>query len=104
MDLAQGTEQARLSHLMQSGGYQIRHSPVGFKSQFHVTTTPQWVFILSGEMLIGLQDGSHRTFKAGEHFYSNDVLPVGAVFDPSVHGHWSQQVGEQALVTLFVRA
>ena len=25
-------------------------------------------------------------------------------FDPAVHGHWSRQVGDQPLVTLFVRA
>jgi hypothetical protein len=25
------------------------------------------------------------------------------VFDPEVHGHWSRQVGEEALVTVFVR-
>jgi hypothetical protein len=29
---------------------------------------------------------------------------VGQVFDPKLHGHWSRQVGEQALVTAFVRA
>ena len=54
-------------------------------------------------MEIGLQGGNSRTFKAGEHFYSADVLPAGAVFDPKVHGHWSQQVGSDELVTLFVK-
>ena len=62
-----------------------------------------WVFILQGQMEIGLQGGDSRIFKAGEHFYSADVLPAGAVFDPTVHGHWSQQVGSDALVTLFVK-
>jgi hypothetical protein len=55
-------------------------------------------------MEIGLQDGSSKVFGPGEHFFSADLLPVGAVFDPAVHGHWSRQVGEQALVTVFVRA
>lgn len=101
--LTQGTPQAMLSELMTSGGYQLRHSPVGFRSQFHCTTTPQWVFILQGRMEIGLQDGSSRVFQPGEHFYSADVVPTGASFDAAVHGHWSRQVGDQALVTLFVR-
>ena len=101
--LTQGTPQAMLSELMTSGGYQLRHSPVGFRSQFHCTTTPQWVFILQGQMEIGLQDGSSRVFQPGEHFYSADVVPTGASFDAAVHGHWSRQVGDQALVTLFVR-
>ncbi len=55
-------------------------------------------------MEIGLQDGSSRVFKPGEHFYSADVLPLGAAFDAAVHGHWSRQRGADPLVTLFVRA
>jgi hypothetical protein len=101
--LDQGTPQSQLSTLMASGGYQLRHSPVGFRSQFHVSPHPQWVFILGGHMEIGLQDGSSRVFSPGEHFYSADLLPDGASFDARVHGHWSRQVGADPLVTLFVR-
>ena len=101
--LSEGTAQARLSPLRPSGGYQLRESPVGFRSTFHCTVTPQWVFILRGVMEIGLQDGSSRRFGPGEHFYSADTLPDGAVFDAAVHGHWSRQVGDEPLVTLFVR-
>ena len=102
--LDQGTPQSRLSALMASGGCQLRESPVGFRSEFHCTGSPQWCFILRGRMEIGLQDGSARVFGPGEHFYSADLLPEGAVFDPAVHGHRSRQVGEEPLVTLFVRA
>lgn len=103
VELNEGSPQSRLSALLPSGGYQLRESPVGFRSQFHCTPTPQWVFILRGKMEIGLQDGSSRVFGPGEHFYSADTLPPGAEFDPKLHGHWSQQVGEEPLVTLFVR-
>ena len=103
MALDEGTPQARLSALFTSGGYQLRHSPVGFRSSFHCTGTPQWVFILSGRMEIGLQDGSSRIFAPGDHFYSADTLPTGATFDATVHGHWSRQLGDEPLVTLFVR-
>jgi hypothetical protein len=102
--LTEGTPQAMLSPLMATGGFQLRHSPVGFRSQFHVSVTPQWVVILGGQMEIGLQDGTSRVFKAGEHFYSVDTLPEGATFDAKVHGHWSRQVGDEPLVTMFVRA
>jgi hypothetical protein len=61
------------------------------------------VFILGGQVEIGLQDGSSRVFKPGEHFHSADVLPAGAGFDAQVHGHWSRQLGDEPLVTLFVR-
>lgn len=101
--LDQGKPESALSALMPSGGYQLRQSPVGFRSSFHCTTEPQWVFILSGQMEILLQDGSSRVFKPGEYFYSADVLPVGQTFDATVHGHWSRQVGPDELVTLFVR-
>ena len=102
--LTGGKPQARLSELKASGGCQWRMSPVGFRSEFHVTETPQYVFILSGRMEIGLQDGSSRVFEPGQHFFSDDRLPAGASFDPAVHGHWSRQVGPDPLVTFFVRA
>jgi hypothetical protein len=101
--LPEGTPQAMLSELFPSAGYQLRHSPVGFRSQWHCTPKPQWVFILGGEMEIGLRDGSSRIFKPGEHFFSADTLPDGATFDPGVHGHWSAQRGASPLVTLFVK-
>ena len=101
--MPEGNPQAMLSALCPSGGYQLRHSPVGFRSQFHCTVTPQWVFILGGEMEIGLQGGMSRVFRPGEHFYSADVLPEGATFDANIHGHWSRQVGSDPLTTLFVR-
>ena len=101
--LSEGTPQAALSPLMPSGGLQLRESPLGFRSNFHCTGSPQWLFVLRGQMEIGLQDGSSRVFGPGEHFYSADTLPEGATFDPAVHGHWSRQVGPEPLVTLFVR-
>lgn len=102
--LSEGKPQALLSPLLPSNGYQLRRSPVGFRSDFHCTTgSPQWVFILQGQMEIGLQDGTSRVFGPGQHFYSADGLPDGAEFDPAVHGHCSRQVGPDPLVTLFLR-
>jgi hypothetical protein len=101
--LEAGTPQSMLSALAPSGGLQLRESPIGFRSQFHVTTAPQWVFILQGTMVIGLQDGSTRSFGPGQHFYSADLLPAGATFVAQVHGHWSALAGGQPLQTLFVR-
>ena len=103
MTMDEGTVQSQLTEVFSAEGYQLRHSPVGFRSQFHVTGKPQWVFILSGQMEIGLQDGTSRVFSAGEHFYSADTLPEGALFDASVHGHWSRQLGDEPLRTLFLK-
>jgi hypothetical protein len=104
IELSGGTPQAMLSRVFASSGYQLRHSPVGFRSQWHCTPQGQWVFILSGEMEIGLRDGSSRVFGPGEHFFSCDTLPAGASFDPGIHGHWSAQRGSAPLVTLFLKA
>ena len=101
--LDRGDPNVRLSSPFATSEMQLRESPVGFRSAVHVTTRPQWVFILTGTMEIGLPDGSRRRFSAGQHFYSADTLPAGADFDPEIHGHWSRQVGDEPLVTLFVR-
>ena len=103
IELREGSPAARLSPLMPATGLQLRQSPVGFRSEFHCTGTPQWLFVLQGQMEIGLQDGSARIFGPGQHFYSTDTLPEGAMFDPQVHGHRSRQVGGEPLVTAFVR-
>ena len=103
LPLTEGTPAARLSPLAASGGYQLRQSPVGFRSAFHCTGTPQWLFVLEGRMEIGLPDGSVRVFGPGQHFYSADTLPEGATFDPAVHGHRSRALDGQPLVTAFVR-
>ena len=103
VSLEQGNPQSMLSEVFASGGFQLRYSPVGFRSNFHCTGAPQWCFILAGQMEIGIQGGVSRIFRPGEHFYSADLLPEGATFDPAIHGHWSRQVGPDALQTLFVR-
>ncbi len=98
-----GTPQSQLTELMNSDGYQLRFSPIGFRSDFHVTKKAQWVFILQGQMEIGLQDGTRRLFTRGDHFFSNDVLPEGVQFNNKIHGHCSRQVGDEPLVTLFLQ-
>jgi hypothetical protein len=101
--LSEGKPQARLSPLLPTAGMQLRMSPVGFRSEFHCTENPQWLFVLGGQMEIGLQDGSTRVFGPGQHFYSADTLPPGATFDATLHGHRSRQLGSEPLTTLFVR-
>ena len=102
--LPEGTPQAMLSAVLPCAGCQLRLSPVGFRSEFHCTPRPQWVFIIGGEMLIGLRDGSSRVFRPGGHFFAADLLPDGASFDAALHGHWSAQRGADPLVTLFVKS
>jgi hypothetical protein len=101
--LGEGNPQVHLSDVLGAKGAQFRCSPVGFRSPVHCTGAPQWVFILKGAMEITLSDNSSRIFYPGDHFYSADTLPAGATLDPKVHGHWSRQVGDDPLETLFVK-
>jgi hypothetical protein len=68
VSLTEGTPQSQLSALMAASACQLRQSPVGFRSSFHCTGNPQWLFVLGGQMEIFLQDGSSRTFGPGEFF------------------------------------
>lgn len=102
--LDEGTPAARLSSLMKASALQWRESPVGFASDFHCTGTPQWLVVLKGCMEIGLRDGSFRRFGPGQLFFSADTVPEGQAFDPARHGHRSRQIGDEPLVTMFVRA
>ncbi|HSW16495.1 MAG TPA: hypothetical protein VLJ86_04660 [Ramlibacter sp.] len=92
-----------LTERMSGGNVQIRVSPRGYSMDFHCTTSPQWTFVLSGTLEIGLVDGSARQFRAGDHLFAVDTLAPGATFDPKVHGHNSRQVGDEAVVTALVR-
>ncbi|NUE67167.1 hypothetical protein [Snodgrassella sp. ESL0253] len=103
IELTEGNEKSQLSPWLNAEGLQLRHSPVGFESDFHCTGKPQWLFVLQGIMEIGLRDGSTRRFGPGEHFYSADTLPAGATFDPHIHGHCSRLIGNDPLITAFIR-
>ncbi|PIT53961.1 hypothetical protein [Snodgrassella alvi] len=103
IELTEGNEKSQLSPWLNAEGLQLRHSPVGFESDFHCTGKPQWLFVLQGIMEIGLRDGTTRRFGPGEHFYSADTLPAGAAFDQHIHGHCSRLIGNDPLITAFIR-
>ena len=102
--LGEGNPQAMLSKVLAASGYQLRHSPIGFRSQWHCTPQPQWVFILAGEMEIGLQDGKHAPLPAGRALLLRGYAAAGGDLRPRLHGHWSAQRGPRALETLFLKA
>lgn len=101
--LKEGNEKSQLSTLLPAKGIQLRHSPVGFRSDFHCTENSQWLIVLQGIMEIGLRDGSYRRFGPGEYFYSADTLPENVKFDPNIHGHCSRLIGNFPLITAFIR-
>ncbi|MCX8744703.1 hypothetical protein J3U68_04655 [Snodgrassella sp. B3882] len=101
--LDHGNERSQLSPWLPASALQLRHSPVGFQSDFHCTEKPQWLFVLQGMMEIGLRDGSTRRFGPGDHFYSADTLPENTAFDSNIHGHCSRLIGNTPLITAFIQ-
>jgi hypothetical protein len=93
-----------LSAPLEGGDVVLRQSPPGYSMDFHPTVSPQWTFVLSGVLEIGLPDGNKRVFRAGDILYSTDVVPPGVTFDPKVHGHDSRVVGDEPVVAVLVRA
>jgi hypothetical protein len=93
-----------LSAQMPGGSVQLRNSPPGYRMDFHPTVSPQWTFVLSGGLEIGLPDGTSRIFRAGDILYSTDMAPTDVPFDPKVHGHNSRQVGAEPVVAVLVRS
>lgn len=93
-----------LSAAMPGGKVMLRNSPPGYAMDFHRTVSPQWTFMLSGALEIGLPDGSSRVFRAGDVLYATDMAPSGVPFDPSIHGHNSRTVGDEPVVAVLVRA
>ena len=101
--LDEGTPQARLSALLAFGRLPAAPQPGGLSQQlplhWHAAVGVHPVRA-HGDRPAGRQLAHLRTRPAllfGRH------AAAGASFDATVHGHWSRQVGDEPLVTLFVR-
>ena len=66
----------------------VRFEP-GFDAGFHNTPTPTWMFIMSGQLELGLSDGVTRTLEPGDVVYFTDS---------DGEGHQSRVVGNQDVV------
>ena len=68
-------------------------TPAGNFLDWHPAPRRQWVIILSGELEIGLGDGSVRRFGPGD---------ARLVEDTTGHGHTTRVIGSQPCVMAFV--
>ena len=86
-------EHPDLSSLKGTTGIMFRESPSGNFIDWHPAPRPQWVIILSGQLEIGLGDGTLRRFGPGD---------ARLVADTTGHGHTTRVVGGQPCVTAVV--
>jgi quercetin dioxygenase-like cupin family protein len=66
-----------LSELHTATGIQIRSTPAGHFMDWHPAPRRQYVIVLSGEMEIGLGDGSIHRLGAGDVLLAEDVTGRG---------------------------
>lgn len=86
-------EGSGLTSLTPAGGIMFRETPAGNFIDWHPAPRRQWVIILSGELEIGLGDGSIRRFGPGD---------ARLVEDTTGRGHTTRVVGHQPCVMAFV--
>ena len=82
-----------LSKLQSTAGISFREAPAGNFIDWHPAPRRQWVIILSGQLEIGLGDGTLRQFGPGD---------ARLVEDTTGHGHTTRVVGNQPCVTATV--
>ena len=91
MDLESHPE---LATLQKAEGIQFRSTPSGHFIDWHPAPRRQFVITISGEVEIGLGDGSVHRFGAGH---------VNLAEDLTGQGHTTRVIGDQPRVTAIIR-
>lgn len=95
-----------LSPRVGASSLRLRRSAPGYTADWHVAGPPGepvLIVVRAGVLRIGLRDGTHRDFMAGDAFIAADALPEGAAFDPAVHGHTASVVGDGSLEAVHIK-
>jgi hypothetical protein len=87
------TARPELGSLTPTAGILFRESPAGNFLDWHPAPRRQWVIILSGELEIGLGDGTVRRFGPGD---------ARLVEDTTGHGHTTRVVGAGPCLMAYV--
>jgi hypothetical protein len=82
-----------LGSLTPTAGIMFRESPAGNFLDWHPAPRRQWVIILSGELEIGLGDGTRRRFGPGD---------ARLVEDTTGRGHTTRVVGSAPCLMAYV--
>ena len=88
--LGEGSE---LTSLTPAIGIMFREAPVGDFIDWHPAPRRQWVIVLSGDLEIGLGDGSLRRFGPGD---------ARLIEDTTGHGHTTRVVGNRPCLMSYV--
>ena len=82
-----------LSDQIKAENFRLRHSE-GYSSGYHVAGDPTLLIVLNGTIRTELPIGKSRTFTQGDLYIAEDYLEAGVEFNPTLHGHRAEMVGE----------
>jgi len=83
--------------------FRHRMSEPNYFSDWHVAGDATLIIIRTGTLRIGLRNGEHRDFCAGDMFVAKDRLQADEVFDEQEHGHTAAVVKNQVLTAVHIK-
>ncbi|MEM9415117.1 MAG: hypothetical protein AAGA29_06500 [Planctomycetota bacterium] len=95
-----------LSPRVGASSLRLRTSEPGYFADWHAAgprNEPVLIVVRRGVLRIGLRDGSHRDFAAGDAFVAADSVPEGETFDAERHGHTAAVVGDEPLEAIHIK-
>lgn len=92
-----------LSPRIDCSSLRLRLSLPGYTSDWHVASDPTLIIIRAGQLRIFLRNAEERTFVPGDGFIAADHVPAGQSFDPSIHGHRAEVVGNESLQAVHIK-
>jgi hypothetical protein len=92
-----------LSERIDAQNFRLRESLPGYRSDWHLSGDPTLIIIQNGILRISLQNGNYKDFKSGEMFIAADNLPENMVFDPKIHGHRAEVIGDESLLAVHIK-
>ncbi len=92
-----------LSPRIDCSSLRLRQSEPGYRSDWHVAGDATLILVRHGTLRLTLRDGSTRDFQPGDAFIAADRLREGESFDPTLHGHRAEVVGNQILEAVHIK-
>ena len=79
-----------LASMRGAEGVKFRKFEAGFSADWHLAPRRQYVVTLSGEIRVGIGDGTHRNFIPGDVLLAEDLKGQGHTFAVVSKGPWIQ--------------
>ena len=92
-----------LSPRIDCSSLRLRVSEPGYQADWHVAGDPTLIVVRSGRLRIVLRDGSERDIGPGDAFIAADQVPDEHDFDPALHGHRAEVVGDETLEAVHIK-